>query len=178
MPRAIPVLNAIVFMPVRTLFSKPAPVYKAYSYYRLKGFIMTSHTRDFYIGDVAKLTGVKIETIRYYEKAGVLTQPDRGPNGYRLYTGKQIERLMFIKRCRALGFSLSQTLSLLDLANSEGRTCRQVSEKAEKQLAAVRSKMKDLKRMEDVLVAYVDACPRDASTNCPIVTALSDMPVV
>jgi Cu(I)-responsive transcriptional regulator len=139
---------------------------------------MISHTRDFYIGDVAKLTGVKIETIRYYEKAGILTSPKRGQNGYRLYTRAQIERLMFVKRCRALGFSLSQTLSLLDLANSEGRTCRQVSEKAQTRLDEVRAKIKDLKRMEGVLKAYVDACPKNASKDCPIVTALSDMPII
>ncbi|PHS28151.1 MAG: transcriptional regulator [Robiginitomaculum sp.] len=139
---------------------------------------MTSHRREFYIGNVAKLTGVKIETIRYYEKAGVLTSPARGENGYRLYTKAQIERLMFVKRCRALGFSLSQTLSLLNLANSEGRTCKQISQKAEKQLKDVRTKIEDLRRMEDVLAAYVDACPRDASIDCPIVTALSDVPTL
>ncbi len=139
---------------------------------------MTSHTRDFYIGEVAKLTGVKIETIRYYEKAGILTSPDRGKNGYRLYAKAHIERLMFVKRCRALGFSLSQTLSLLNMANSEGRTCQQISQKAEKQLEDVRAKIEDLKRMEDVLSAYVNACPRDASKDCPIVTALSDVPAL
>jgi len=139
---------------------------------------MASHTRDFYIGEVAKLTGVKIETIRYYEKAGILDAPERGQNGYRLYTKAQIERLMFVKRCRALGFSLSQTLSLLNLANSEGRTCQQISQKAERQLKDVRAKIDDLRQMEDVLAAYVDACPRDASIDCPIVAALSDVPAL
>jgi len=137
---------------------------------------MISHRREFYIGDVAKQTGVKIETIRYYEKAGILNSPERGQNGYRLYTKAHIEHLMFVKRCRALGFSLSQTLSLLNLANSEGRTCQQISQKAEKQLKDVRAKIDDLRRMENVLSAYVDACPRDASIDCPIVTALSDVP--
>jgi MerR family mercuric resistance operon transcriptional regulator len=85
---------------------------------------------------------------------------------------------MFVKRCRALGFSLSQTLSLLDLANSEGRTCRQVSEKAQTRLDEVRAKINDLKRMEGVLKAYVDACPKNASKDCPIVTALSDVPTL
>jgi MerR family transcriptional regulator, mercuric resistance operon regulatory protein len=139
---------------------------------------MTSHRREFYIGNVAKLTGVKIETIRYYEKAGILDSPTRGANGYRLYTKAQIERLMFVKRCRELGFSLDHTTSLLGLADSEGRTCQQISTAAEKRLKEVREKITDLRRMEAVLENYVEACPNDASTNCPIVTALSDVPAV
>jgi MerR family transcriptional regulator, mercuric resistance operon regulatory protein len=134
---------------------------------------MTSHRSDFYIGSVAKLTGVKIETIRYYEKAGILQSPDRGPNGYRLYTGTQIERLMFVKRCRELGFSLDHTTSLLDLADNENRTCKQISAAAGKRLKEVRAKIEDLRRMEVVLKNYVDACPRDASADCPIVKSLS-----
>ncbi len=134
---------------------------------------MTSHRRDFYIGNVAKLTGVKIETIRYYEKAGVLTSPERGQNGYRLYTKAQIERLMFVKRCRELGFSLSDTTSLLSLADSKNRTCRQISAVAGMRLMEVREKIVDLHRMEAVLENYVDVCPGDTSTDCPIVASLS-----
>lgn len=134
---------------------------------------MTSHRSEFYIGSVAKLTDIKIETIRYYEKAGILQSPDRGPNGYRLYTGTQIERLMFVKRCRELGFSLDHTTSLLDLADNENRTCKQISSAAEKRLKEVRAKISDLQRMEAVLENYVEACPNDASTDCPIVKALS-----
>ena len=134
---------------------------------------MTSHRRELYIGNVSKLTGVKVETIRYYEKAGILDSPTRGTNGYRVYTKVQTERLMFVKRCRELGFSLDHTTSLLDLANSEGRTCKQISDKAVKRLKEVRANIEDLRRMEVVLESYVEACPRDASTDCPIVGALS-----
>lgn len=134
---------------------------------------MKSQNVDYYIGDAARMTGVKVETIRYYEKNGVLAAPLRGQNGYRLYSKDQVERLMFVKRCRELGFSLNHTTSLLDLTNSEGRTCKQISDKAEKRLKEVRAKIEDLRRMEAVLEGYVEACPRDASANCPIVGALS-----
>jgi MerR family transcriptional regulator, mercuric resistance operon regulatory protein len=134
---------------------------------------MTSHRSEFYIGSVAKLTGVKIETIRYYEKAGILNSPNRNTNGYRLYTKTQIEQLMFVKRCRELGFSLEHTTSLLNLADNENRTCKQISAAAGKRLKEVRTKISDLQRMETVLENYVDACPRDASADCPIVKSLS-----
>jgi len=138
--------------------------------------MMKSQQCVFYIGDVAKSTGVKIETIRYYEREGILQPPQRGQNGYRLYTAAHIERLMFVKRCRALGFSLQETKVLLSLADSKTRTCRQISTIAETKLRDVRAKIADLKRMESVLKDYVDVCPGDATADCPIVAALSHRP--
>jgi len=137
---------------------------------------MQSQQCVFYIGEVAKSTGVKIETIRYYEREGILQPPQRGQNGYRLYTAAHIERLMFVKRCRALGFSLQETRALLSLSDSKTRTCRQISTIAETKLRDVRAKIADLKRMESVLKDYVDVCPGDATADCPIVAALSHRP--
>ncbi len=134
---------------------------------------MASHEVDYYIGDASRLTGVKIETIRFYEKAGVLTSPKRDQNGYRLYQKAQVEGLMFVKRCRELGFSLGHTRSLLSLADSDGRTCQQISAKAQKRLNEVRAKIEGLRRMERVLEDYVRSCPANASADCPIVKSLS-----
>ncbi len=138
--------------------------------------MMQSQQSVFYIGDAAKITGVQVETIRFYEREGVLPPPERGRNGYRLYSRAHIERLMFVKRCRALGFSLQETQSLLSLADSENRTCRQISTIASNRLNDVRTKIADLKRMEKVLEEYVNVCPGDATADCPIVAALSHRP--
>jgi MerR family transcriptional regulator, mercuric resistance operon regulatory protein len=135
---------------------------------------MASQNSEFYIGTVAEKTGVKVETIRYYEKAGVIRPPIRGENGYRLYSTEHVERLEFVKRCRELGFSLENTSSLLSLSDSHNRTCKQVSEIAEERLNDVCAKIADLRRMEVVLKKYVEACPRNASAECPIISALSD----
>jgi len=135
---------------------------------------MAPRSREFYIGTVAEMTGVKIETIRYYEKAGVIHSPARGQNGYRLYSMAHVERLEFVKRCRELGFSLENTLSLLNLADSKERTCKQVSTIAEERLNDVRAKIVDLRRMEKVLAKFVDSCPRNANSECPIISALSN----
>ena len=134
---------------------------------------MASQQREFYIGTVAEKTGVKVVTIRYYEKVGVIRPSMRGENGYRLYSMEHVEQLEFIKRCRELGFSLENTASLLSLSKSQNRTCRQVSQIAEERLNDVCAKIADLRRMEKVLKKFVDACPRDASADCPIISALA-----
>lgn len=137
---------------------------------------MPSHKRDYYIGAVAEMTGLTVETIRYYEAAGVIAAPHRGNNRYRLYLDKHIERLLFVKRCRDLGFSLDHTKSLLQLADTDDKTCRQVSEIAEHRLAEVRHKMADLRRMERALAKFVKDCPQDSSSKCPIIASLSQNP--
>jgi len=134
---------------------------------------MPNQEKAFFIGAVSKMTKVNIETIRYYEKVGAINPPDRGENGYRLYTKAHVERLEFVKRCRSLGFSLKHTSSLLQLADSEDRTCSEVYYIAEQRLDETREKIADLKRMESVLENFVDICPRDASSQCPIISALS-----
>lgn len=135
---------------------------------------MPSQKSDFYIGTVAERTGLGVETIRYYEKAGVIRPPSRGRNGYRLYSIKHIERLEFVKRCRELGFSLEQATSLLNLADFDERTCGEVSKIAEDRLTEVRTKIANLRRIEAVLESFVENCPRDASSECPIISALSN----
>jgi len=126
------------------------------------------------IGAVAELTGVGAETIRYYEKAGVLSEAERAANGYRLYNDAQVRRLRFIKRCRELGFSLDEVRSLLCLANGEGSACEDVRHLARNHLANVRRNIRDLEAIETVLNALVEDCSKDGSASCPILEALFD----
>ncbi len=150
--------------------------YKVYSNYRLKGLIMPSQKGEYYIGAVAEMSGLKVETIRYYEAAGIISAPHRGKNRYRLYSHKHIERLLFVKRCRELGFSLDHAKSLLQLANANNRTCGQVGDIAERRLKEVRAKITNLRRMEKALATFVNDCPHDTSPDCPIIAALSQTP--
>lgn len=126
------------------------------------------------IGTVAELTGVGTETIRYYEKAGVMSEAERAANGYRLYDEAHVRRLRFIKRCRELGFSLDEVRSLLWLANENGTACEDVRSLARNHLANVRRNILDLQAIETVLDALVDDCSGDNSANCPILEALFD----
>ena len=84
------------------------------------------------------------------------------------------EEVEFVKRRRELGFSLDHTSSLLALAETEERTCKEVSEIAEERLDEVRAKIADLQRKEKVLQKFVDGCPRDANSQCPIIATLSN----
>lgn len=135
---------------------------------------MVSRKGEFLIGAVSKITGVNAETIRYYEKIGLLRPPARARNRYRCYVRDDIERLIFIRKCRELGYSLEQTSSLLALADSENLTCREVNLIAQSRLGDVRAKIADLRSMEAVLERFLAACPGDTGSECPIIAALSD----
>ncbi len=123
------------------------------------------------IGTVAKLTGFGVETIRYYEHAGVLPAPDRAENGYRLYGDDQVRRLRFIKRCRELGFTLENVRSLLSLSDGE-HTCCEVKDVAGAHLKNIRGNIRDLQTIEQVLHDLVEQCSGDTSPDCPILEAL------
>lgn len=124
------------------------------------------------IGEIANQAGFGTETVRYYEKVGVLPPAERAQNGYRLYSDSHLKQLRFIKRSRELGFSLEKVRSLLSLADDKSRTCRQVRDIAEEHLSDVRNKIADLKAMEKMLAAAVTPCPGDSSTTCPILDVL------
>ncbi len=133
---------------------------------------MNSSNREYRIGVVAKQTSVKIETIRYYEKIGLLRPASRERNGYRLYAQGDINRLIFIRKCRGLGFSLEDTTALLNLSDNEDRSCRDVRDIAENRLESVREKLTDLLHLEGILENFVETCPGDTSSDCPIINSL------
>lgn len=129
--------------------------------------------RKFHIGALSAETGVNIETIRYYERIGLMPPPPRTEGRQRIYDGAHLKRLAFIRRGRELGFSLDQIRDLLGLARRHGLTCAEVKAMTVAHTADIRRKMKDLKRLERVLVELAAKCEDKAVPECPILDALS-----
>ena len=132
----------------------------------------TSNAPHLLIGYLAKRTGCKVETIRYYEHIGVLPAPERSASGQRRYTTGQLKRLNFVRRARDLGFNLRQVRDLLRLADDRNRTCAEVEEMARAHHADVQAIIADLRRLESVLTDMVAQCTGDAVPECPIIDAL------
>jgi MerR family mercuric resistance operon transcriptional regulator len=112
------------------------------------------------IGEAARQSGVNIETIRYYEREGLVPPPARSASGRRLYDGAAIARLRFIKRCRSLGFSIRTILTLLTAADDPGNACGDVKTIGERHLCTVRDKIADLKELERTLAGLLAECDR------------------
>lgn len=128
---------------------------------------------SFSIGVLSARSKVNIETIRHYERVGLLRKPNRTAGGYRLYRPADIDRLRFIRRARDLGFTLADVHRLLDLADQKSRSCRRVAEIAVQHLVDVRAKLSDLKRMEGVLSGLVDSCSEGTMPDCPLLETLA-----
>ena len=124
------------------------------------------------IGRLSKHTGTNIETIRYYERVGLLPVPPRSSGGYRLYSTNHLKRLNFIRRARALGFSIGEIRTLLRLADERKRPCDEVRVVADAHLKDVRAKIAYLRRMERVLKATVARCASGERTACAVIEAL------
>lgn len=125
------------------------------------------------IGEVASRAGVRIDTVRYYERAGLLPEPARRPSGYRVYNTTAVRRLRFIRRAKTLGFSLEEIGELLDI--SAKRDVRAVKRAAQKKLAAVDARLAELQRVRDALAGLIDHCPgHGRAENCPILAALNN----
>jgi len=125
------------------------------------------------IGALSARTGCNIETIRYYERIGLLPAPPRGAGGHRLYGADLVRQLTFIRRARALGFTLDKMRALLRLADDRNRPCADVRAVASARLDDVRAKITDLKAMERVLRETIARCAADSDAECPIIDALS-----
>ncbi len=124
------------------------------------------------IGELARLTGVHIETIRYFEKVGLLDKPDRTQGGHRVYANEHVRRLSFIKRARELGFSPSEVRAILSLGGPEDACCDEVREIAIHHLEQVRSKMADLARLEHLLASTVERCSGGHVPECAVIDML------
>ncbi|APZ99754.1 transcriptional regulator [Sphingopyxis sp. QXT-31] len=123
------------------------------------------------IGELSRRTGCNIETIRYYERIGVLDVPLRRGR-YRSYGEEDVGRLGFVRRARELGFTLDEVRALLQLATGGQAACAEVRDVASSHLADVRAKIADLKRMERVLAASVRACEAGDDPACPLLQTL------
>lgn len=122
---------------------------------------------------LARRTACNLETIRYYEKIGMMPEPPRTEAGYRLYDDRHVERLRFILRARELGFSLDDIRELLTLVDRGTQTCAEVKERTERHLADVREKIADLKRIERVLAETAAKCSGDEVPDCPVLETLA-----
>jgi len=128
------------------------------------------------IGAVSAATGCHIETIRYYERIGVAPRPPRSAGGRRVYGREHVVRLNFVRRSRALGFSLDEVRALLALATGSS-SCGEVRRLTLEHLAAVRAKIADLERMATTLADTAARCAGGRSSHCPILEALAAPPV-
>lgn len=125
------------------------------------------------IGALSAATGVNIETIRYYEKIGLMPAPPRTEGRQRVYDASHLKRLTFIRRGRELGFSLDQVRELLGLVRGHDLTCADVKTMTDAHVAEIRTKVRDLKKLERVLTQLSAQCCGDAVPDCPILDALS-----
>ena len=125
------------------------------------------------IGALADAAGVHVETVRYYERRGLLAKPRRG-RGWHRYDEDALRTIHFVKRAQELGFSLEEIRALLALrTSSSARTCKHVRATAEEKLTQVNEKIRDLVAIRDVLEELTRACPSEGSVSCPILAALS-----
>lgn len=125
------------------------------------------------IGKLAALSAVNLETIRYYERIGLMPEPDRTEGGHRVYDDGHRRRLSFVRRARELGFSIEAIRALLDLAQPQRRSCEDVRVIADAHLQDVRAKIADLLRLEAVLADTVSRCAADGSAPlCPVLEVL------
>ena len=132
--------------------------------------------REFTIGEVSRLTQVKVETIRYYEKIGIMPNPPRSSGGYRMYSTPHLERLSFVRRSRELGFSQPEVRKLLTLVDEHKYTCGEVQEFTAGHLLTIRNKIKDLRKLERALAKMVSECDGGDIPDCPIIDVLSALP--
>jgi MerR family mercuric resistance operon transcriptional regulator len=125
------------------------------------------------IGQLAKKANVNLETIRYYERRGLLLEPPRNKSGHRQYSIKDLRRTEFIKRTQSLGFSLQEISDLLSLKVEPDKTCADVQQRVKSKLIDIEEKIETLQRMKEVLQRLETNCPGKGPLNeCPILETL------
>lgn len=125
------------------------------------------------IGQVARRAGVGVETVRFYEREGLLDEPARRASGYRQYEESTIGRLRFVRRAKELGFTLKEIKELLSLRLDPSTTCADVKRRAEVKISDVEEKIRTLQRMKKALMRLTKACAgRGPISDCPILDAL------
>lgn len=125
------------------------------------------------IGEIAAATGVHIETIRYYEREGLVPHPQRTASNYRVYGEEHWKRITFIRRARDLGFSLAQVRELLDLVDDRERPCDAVDEIARKHRVRIRAKIAELTALRKELDSMIGQCRHGRISDCRIIEALA-----
>jgi Hg(II)-responsive transcriptional regulator len=128
------------------------------------------------IGRVAKLSGVGVETVRYYQRSGILPKPPTVTSGFRTYSPEIVKRIRFIKRAQELGFSLTEVTELLSLRSSGRGSCLSVQKKTEQKLTEIDRKIADLLRLKEALNEVRKVCSREQkSSACPVLEEFYDL---
>lgn len=128
------------------------------------------------IGEVAKTAGLSVKTVRYYDEIGLVSPDERTANGYRRYARSDLAKLVLVRRARAFGFSIEQIRELLSLYEDQDRSAADVKRIAQKRLAQIRSRLRELKKLDTELDLLVAACEGDDRPDCPILSGLSGVP--
>jgi MerR family mercuric resistance operon transcriptional regulator len=134
--------------------------------------ITASRAGKWSIGELSGMTGVNIETIRYYERIKMLSEPRRSGNGRRVYGATDVRALAFIRRARELGFSLDEIRALLRLGGPGKAPCGEVRGIAARHLGDIRSKISDLRKLERLLANTVARCSGTTAPECPVLDIL------
>jgi MerR family mercuric resistance operon transcriptional regulator len=134
--------------------------------------ITAPRAQELMIGRLSELTGVNIETIRYYERTKVVPLPARTESGRRVYQSADIRTLAFLRRARELGFSLDEIRALLRLGGPEKASCREVRRIATHHLDDIRAKISDLRKLERLLAKTVAQCTGTTAPDCPVLDIL------
>ena len=124
------------------------------------------------ISEVAKKTGLTAKSIRLYEDKGLIKPPLRSDNGYRTYQQAHIDDLLLIARCKRVGFSLDECKAMINLANDPQRQSMAVKERAQQKLDQVTKKLQELQLVQQQLQEWVNECPGDENSECPIIEDL------
>ncbi len=127
------------------------------------------------IGKVAEKTKINVETIRYYEKIGLVLKPDRTPGGNRIYDEAAISRLNFIKRSRGLGFSIEEIRELLSMVDGTDFSCADIHRITTTHVGRIQAKIANLQKIEGVLQGMAAKCDRGQVPECPIIDVLMDV---
>lgn len=133
---------------------------------------METRSTEMSRGALASRTGVNSETIRYYEKIGLIQDPDRSTAGHRIYDGSHAKRLSFVRRSRELGFTLREIRELLELVDGGDYSCAEVRDRTLVHLDDVSRKIQDLQKMQETLESMASKCDGGSVPECPIIDAL------
>lgn len=129
------------------------------------------------IGEAAREAGVNLDTLRYYERRGLLPEPPRRPSGYRVFDDGTVRRVRFIKRAQELGFTLNEIRDLMELRLAPEASCRDVRDKAAGKIESIDAKIQQLRSMREALEGLTAACSgRGSVEECPILASLADEP--
>ena len=142
-----------------------------------RSILAPGDAETFAIGELARRAGVNIQTVRYYERRGLLDEPDRRESGYRVYDASVLQRLRFIRRAQELGFTLVEIGELLELRLEPSTTAGLVKERAERKITEIEAKLRDLTRIRDALTHLAGRCRggRGPTGECPLLEALGPL---